>query len=226
MKYLLGTLLFISTALSTKAQNVLKIMMEDRSEITVSIDGRDYKRVGRELTFVDIPPGWHDLRVYEFIAYRDGGGKARLVHTSRIRLKRGNATTCIVDGRSGRMMIEHKDINEQANMATPEHEPTQVHTVTQKVLTDEDLVAWEEHVAQIPTDTERLQWLQSSLKGREFTTEQMKKMVDWVAFESTGVELAKWGYNKVLDAHNYKQLVDAFSLESSKKELMQYIDPK
>ena len=225
MKYLLSLLLFLSLSISVNAQNVLRIMMDDHSEITVSIDGRDYKKVGKVLTFVDIPRGWHDLRVYEYIPYRDGGGRAKLIYTGRVRLKNGNITTCIVDARSGRMSMQHREMNGD-HPAAPVNTPTQNHIVSKTKLADADLAGWQQEVEAIPTDIERLDWLKSSLAEKDFTTAQMKQMMKWLAFEDSSLELAKWGYDKVTDAHNYKKLSENFSLESSKNEFSEFLNAK
>lgn len=226
MRYLLSALLFLLSSFTVNAQNVLKIMMDDQSEITVSIDGRDYKKVGRVLTFVDIPAGWHDLRVYRFIPYRDGGGRAKLVYSSRIRLKKGNVTTCVVDGSRGRMSVDNRDLYDEANRAVPIDEPTQNHVVVKEVLTEEELDSWQKKVETIPTDIEKKKAVQDALKGMEFNVTQLKQMLGWFAFESTKMEVAKWCYDKVSDPQNYKQLMEVFSLESSKNELNKFIDTK
>ena len=226
MKKLLGVLLITVLSFNANAQNVLKVMMDDRSEITVSINGRDYNRVGRELTFIDMPAGWHDIRVYRYIPYREGGGRAKLVYSSRIRLKRGTTAICTVDGTRGRMRVKYLDINATVNQTLTSDTATQNHTVVKEVLTDEELQEWQKKVETIPTDIEKKRALEEALSDMDFTTAQVKKMLNWFAFESSKLEFAKWCHGKVRDAHQYKTLIEVFELEESKEELKQLAGAK
>ena len=84
MKKLIYTLvILLGTALSAIAgydgRSVLEIRLSDRSPLVVSINGRQYNKHGRTVTVGNLPRGRHNIRIYEFLEYKRGGGRARLL---------------------------------------------------------------------------------------------------------------------------------------------------
>jgi hypothetical protein len=57
------------------------------------------------------------------------------------------------------------------------------------------------------------------INANYFTTAQLKQLLGLFNFESNKLELAKLGYDKVVDQSNYYTLSDMFSFNSSKDEL-------
>lgn len=76
------------------------------------------------------------------------------------------------------------------------------------------------------TDTDKLKLLQSVLKNRFISTEQAKQIVNWLSFESTKIEFAKWAYDNVSDKNNYWKLESEFTFESTKGEFNEFLSSK
>ncbi len=72
-------------------------------------------------------------------------------------------------------------------------------------------------------DADKLKIMEESLSDKSVTTAQVSEMMDWLNFESTRLDLAKWCYNKTIDNENYLRLSNKFSFQSTKKDLEDFI---
>jgi hypothetical protein len=57
-----------------------------------------------------------------------------------------------------------------------------------------------------------------------FTVDQAKQLIQLVSSESNRLELAKSSYNNITDPSNFSQVYDIFSSQTSKNELMAYVN--
>lgn len=236
MSRLVYTLLFIITAsIPAMAQysqrSVLEIRMNDHEPIVVSVDGRYYNKHGRTVTIGNLPRGWHDLRVYEYLEYKKGGARAKLLYTGRIRIDAGTVTHCVVDRQTGRMRTRTMDIEDAyLDYDQPDnndrYNDNERHERKSNALNNEDLNDLKARVEDRITDTERLKLMKSVLEQRTYYSVQVRTMMGWLAFESSKLDFAKWSYERALDKQDYWKLEDVFSFSSSKDEFNQYISSR
>lgn len=224
MSRLVYTLLFVITVFSPamaqySQRSVLEIRTTDHEPIVVSVDGRYYDRHGRTITIGNLPKGWRDLRVYEYLEYKKGGGRAKLLYTGRIRIDAGTVTHCVVDRQTGRMRIRTMDMEDAyLDYDQPDNE---IHN--SNILTDDDLTDLKARVDDRITDTEKLKLMKSVLAERTYYSVQVRRMMDWLTFEGSKLDFAKWSYDKALDKQDYWKLEDAFTFSNSKDEFNNYI---
>lgn len=222
MNRLFSTLLFIllasTTVLARNAErSIVEIRLSDDSPLTVSINGRDYKKYGRSITIGDLPKGRHDLRVYEFVEYKRGGGKAKLLYTGRIKITAGTINYCEVDIRTGNMRVKTGDLNALRNInGTGSSNVTtgnisQTGTFTTAEMDDLQLLLIEQ-----PTDIEKLKTLKSSLEKKTFYTNQVRTVAGWLAFEESKLDFIKWAYKNTIDKTEYASLENIFTMEENK----------
>lgn len=93
-------------------------------------------------------------------------------------------------------------------------------------MTDNDIEALKNKVDGQKTDTEKLKLLKSELRKETITTFQLANILDWLLFESTKVELAKWAYHITKDKDFFSDIYNKFGYQSSKDELQQYVVDK
>ncbi len=93
-------------------------------------------------------------------------------------------------------------------------------------MTDSDVEALKGKVDGQKTDTEKLKLLKSELRKETITTFQLATMLDWLLFESTKVELAKWAYYITKDKDFFSDIFYKFGYQSSKDELKQFAEDK
>lgn len=227
MKKLLGIyLLFFTLISSAFARNdersVLEIRLNDHSPLIVTVDGRNYDKHGRTVTVGNLPRGWHDLKVYQYLEYKDGGGRAKFIYKGRIRINAGTVTKCIVDVQSRRMRINTMDI-EDAYVEYDRPEDND-HYENDNQLRNDDLKDLQARVEDRITDTERLKLMKSVLSDRAYFSVQVRTMLDWLAFEGSRLDFAKWSYERIIDKQDYWKLEDVFTFSSSKDEFNKHIN--
>ncbi|MBW7913590.1 MAG: DUF4476 domain-containing protein [Taibaiella sp.] len=237
MNRLFYTLLLVITALGTAVaqysqRSVLEIRMNDHEPIVVSVDGRYYNKHGRTITIGNLPKGWHDLRVYEYLEYRKGGGRAKLLYTGRIRIEPGTVTACVVDRQTGRMRTRTMDIEDAyLDYDQPDNDDRYKDDNNRRdrnsnILNNTDLNELKARVEDRITDTEKLELMKSVLEKRRYYSVQVRTMMEWLAFESSKLDFAKWSYDRALDKQDYWKLEDVFTFSSSKDEFNQYISSR
>lgn len=92
----LFTLLFSIPTYAQRERSLLKIRDQEGRMITAEINGRRYNKVGRMLTFKDLPPRNHNLKIYTVKRGRNGR-QARLIYEGRVRTKAGKIYYVTVD---------------------------------------------------------------------------------------------------------------------------------
>lgn len=231
MSRLVYTLLFVITVFSPvfaqyQQRSVLEIRMNDHEPIVVSVDNRYYDRHGRTITIGNLPKGWHDLRVYEYLEYKKGGGRAKLLYTGRIRIQAGTVTHCVVDRQTGRMRIRTMDIEDAyLDYDQPDNDSDRPGSHS-NILNNQDLNDLKARVDDRVTDTEKLKLMKSVLEERTYYSVQVRTMVDWLAFEASRLDFAKWSYERILDKQDYWKLEDVFTFSSSKDEFSEHINSR
>lgn len=74
------------------------------------------------------------------------------------------------------------------------------------------------------TDTQRLDFVKSTMKNNWFTTDQILQMLQTFSMENNKVELAKMIWHKTTDKGSYFKIYDAFTFSSSEKSVQEYVD--
>jgi hypothetical protein len=72
-------------------------------------------------------------------------------------------------------------------------------------------------------ETNRMRSAEQVISTNYFTTAQLKQLLRLFNFENNRLQLAKFGYDKVVDQSNYYSLSDLFSFNSSRDELVRCI---
>jgi hypothetical protein len=72
-------------------------------------------------------------------------------------------------------------------------------------------------------ETNRMTSAEQIINGNYFTTAQLRQLLGLFNFESNKLQLAKLGYDKVVDQGNYYSLSDMFNSNSSRDELARCI---
>jgi len=246
MKKLFFTLVIsvvsIASLLAQPRRSIVKVRMSDNSRIAVSIDDRYYDKQGTSITIGDLPAGRHYLKIYRYTPYATGrGGKARVVYSGGLRLSEGTITEMTYDVRKNDVYATTEFIDdsyENGNNNNNRYEDRRDRHDDRddiydrgsnnggynRTWTQQDMNDLKNRVDDRIGDSDKQKLVESVLKDRRYTTEQMRSILSWFSFESTKVELAKWGYDNVSDRQNYWKLESEFTFTSSKDEFNNYIN--
>lgn len=208
-------------------RSVLEIRLSDKSPLVVTIDGRQYNKHGRSITIGNLPKGKHSIRIYEFLEYKRGGGRAKLLFTGTIKVDAGTYNYCVVDVKTQDMRVRTMDL-EYAYVDYDDYGSSDSIAVGDNggTLSAKDLNDLKTRADGRITDTEKLKLLKSVLSDYTYSSAQVRTITGWLAFEDSKLNFAKWSYDKVTDKQDYWKLEDIFTYSTSKDEFNKFIKKK
>lgn len=74
------------------------------------------------------------------------------------------------------------------------------------------------------SDSQRLDFVKSTMKNNWFNTNQILQMLQTFSMETNKVELAKLIWHKTTDKGSFFKIYDAFTFSSSEKSVQEYVD--
>jgi hypothetical protein len=237
MKKVLFTLLLALVACivvgAQPRRSVCKFRLSDNSRLAVSIDERFYDKQGKSITIGDLPAGRHYIKIYKYVPYRDGGGRARELYRGGIRISSGTISSFTYDLNDGKLYANTEFIddsyrnNEDAyNDNRNDDKRRDNDVLNSRNWNQTDMDDLKKCVDDRITDGDKIKLMESALKNRNYTTDQMSIMLHWLSFDDSKVSLAKWGYDYVSNKENYWKLESEFTFSSSKEEFNNYISGK
>jgi len=90
-------LFFSCSSYAQRQRSMLKIRDMEGRMITAEINGRRYEKVGKILTFKDLPTRNHMIKVYVVSRKRGGRRRARMIYQGRLRTQRDKIYYVTVD---------------------------------------------------------------------------------------------------------------------------------
>lgn len=248
---LLVLLLSGVTALA-QGRATLKVNLTTNKTLAVAIDDRYYERRGTSLTVENIPAGRHMLKVYQFKGTPNGNTKGTLVYSGYVTLKQNTFNNAVVDPVQKTVRLRsnvqnkpyqydnrnsndiYENWNDRRNFRRDDDDKVRHYTERRNddnrnnrrvanTISEKDITELGTRVKDRITDGDKVNLMQSVLDGRQYTTTQLRRMFDWLSFESTKLDFAKWAYANTIDKENYWKLEDIFSFSSSKDDLQRYI---
>ena len=90
-------------------------------------------------------------------------------------------------------------------------------------LTDTKTEDLKKKVAAKATDTQKMTLLKDELKNEKVTTNQVADIMDWLTFDASKVEFAKWAYSITADKEYFSDLESKFSYKTSQDDLDKFI---
>ncbi len=252
--FLLLFLLISWAGIAVKAQNrnsAIQFKLRNNKLLTIVIDGRHYRRYGRSITFGDVPPGKHDIKVYRYYPnddprYDGYGTRARavLVYKGRMYLDPATMYYCTIDPEYRTMSIRESrhipyEINEETyptgdapNFLEDDEVEAQIEYNKQRnkkqselqdpgLLSEQQLEELKLAVRQRSSNSEKTKLIEQYLGGKSLYTQQVSEIISWLSFENSKLQIAKYCYPLVKDPENYMRISNSLTFQSSKKELDQ-----
>ena len=201
----------------------LTIKSADKSPIVVIVDGKCFDIGSNAIMISNLEPTYHDVKVYQqtFNGSVELCGKdCDVLFNSSVLLKPRTSLLIAVDD-CGAITMNETRMRTGAIGDTwqPGNYNFHFKTDNPKVISNNefDRVLWAINKEGI--ETNKMRSAEQIINSNYFTTAQLKQLLRVFNFESNKVQLAKLGYDKVVDQSNYYTLSDLFSFNSSKDEL-------
>ncbi len=253
-KLLLFILIAVAGIITADAQTVLRARLADNSQINVAVNGRYFDKRGTTITVGDLPPGRHSLKIYTLRYDRWGRNYQHLIYQGAVRTSTGMVTNFTYDPYSRRIntqqqylddnapqnpirdenndgredVVQSPMVHDKTRLTSPDASPVASPITTDAIgsLTDKESEALKIKVDAKNTDTEKLKLLKDELRKESLSTLQVSYIMDWLLFESTKVEFAKWAYSLTVDKENYSSLSPKLTYKSSQEELNDYVNDR
>ncbi len=242
---LLGLLLAAVPVFAQKPVSTIRFTTSELQPITVILNDRDFNRVGRSITFKDIPRKRHNVQIYEVVQdSRTGNKRGIKLYSGNIKLEPGKRYEAILDMKSRNLRV--RPVREFAALRGGEHTnagtqpavqpsrsssglaPVPVQTIDDEItipLSFEDNLGPKMKTLKAEMDKQTLD--KDKIKAaRNFTDKnavsayEARAVLSWLLFEDSKVELAQVLKDKVTDKENLDMLSDAFSFESNKTRFL------
>lgn len=247
---LLMTALLLTSTLFAGGNNrsTLRIRLSDGSPLMVTINGRDFNKIGRSITIGDLPGKRQYLQVYKYRRYADGkGGKAELAFDGKIKIEKGFTYDCIVDLGSGKIRMREvaslqplvsppafnpnqSQVLEQgqqdAAVATPAEDNNTPMAMPPTQDVDAKLLPLKKAMGNVDADSKKLELALNYVNKSQVNSLDVKNIATWIFFDDNRMKFVKQAYPKVTDKNNYSAVASVFTLDESKKEFNDFLKQK
>jgi len=211
-------------------------------ELKVEIDGRAFLMQNNVLTLGYLQEGFHTVKIFREIKNTRGRSMNRrdngfgynpdrgreILFNSQVVLKRGFHTDITIN-RFGKVMTDERRIDLDDEWYNDEDEYFDQDNNQWGGRADINMMSGREFedlkqsLRKEWFENNRLKSVQNITGKINFTTQQVKELMELFVFESNRVEVAKAAYNKTLDKENYYRLNEVLTFSSSKEDLARYI---
>lgn len=243
--FMLLAVISIAQVSAQARRSIIRVRLSDDSRLAVSLNDRYYDKQGRSITIGDLPAGRHFIKIYRYTPYTNGrGGKARVIYSGGIRISAGTITDMEYDVRNNQLYTQVEFIDDtyddrrddrwddrrddrwddRRDDRRDDRDDVYDRHRNSRSWTQQDMNDLKRRVDERIGDSDKQKLIQNVLQDRRYTTEQMRSILSWLSFESTKLEVAKWGYDNVIDKRDYWKLESEFSFNSSKDEFNNYIN--
>ena len=239
MKKLLIILITIVCFANAEGQSMVRVHLTDNTPINVAIDGRYFNKRGTGVTVGDLPPGRHRLQIYAVSQNRSGKAFEEVIYEGKVKTFNGMVTLFTYDPASGGVDIQEQDINAYSSNLPPathgqyDNNGNDAASYASPVapgksgtLTDTKIDMLKTKVTAKNTDTEKMKILKDGLKDEKMTTNQVGVMMDWLGFESSKVDFAKWAFDNTIDNEYFTDLDAKFTYKNYQDDLDKFIQSK
>ena len=199
----------------------LTVKSADKSPIVVIVDGKCFDIGSNAIMISDLEPAYHDVKVYQQAlngTVELCGKDCDVLFNSSVLLKPRTSLLIAIDDCGAITMNETRT-------RTPrnyDYHPKADNIYTKAISNNEfDRVLWA--ISKENFETNKMTSAEQIINTNYFTTVQLKQLLHLFNFESNRLQLAKLGYDKVVDQSNYYSLSDMLSFNSSKDELARCI---
>lgn len=251
--FLIVLLSLAQMTLAQSRRSSLHIRLRNDKLLTVVLDGRHYKRFGRSITFGDVPAGNHEIKVYRFFPnddprYSDSRPRAVLIYKGRMRIDPATTYFCTVDPQYKTMSIRESreayyddertyKIDEQPEFDEDRDNQSYARDKDKdwdkdrqnrdnrdkNILSNDELYTLQAAVEERYGSDDKVRLIKNYLQDKKLTTEQVKTIIAWLSFESSKLEIAKYGYPRCTDPEKYLQVSSLLNFQNSKTELEEEI---
>lgn len=243
-------LLVSVTAIAQKPKSTLRFSLSDHQLLTVTINERDYQKVGTSLVFSDIPKKRHSIRIYKFRPYADGsGGKAELLYVGNIKIEPGKKYDFVYNVNSKKLQVKQvrnfetlptykgNYIPYQKAPLNPDNDRAIEISNASDGLSSNNKASFElpsSYAIDMPEamktlqlkmsekvkDEDKLVLAENYINNNKLTVQQAGMITSWINFDDNKLLFLNMVKGKISDPENVRLLADQLTLQKSKEQFL------
>lgn len=235
---------FSSTLWAQKPVSTIRFSTTDNDAITVILNERDFNKIGRSITFRDLPRKRHYVQIYKVTANQETGRNRGIpIYSGNVKLEPGKIYDAVLDKQSKKLRVYSvKSLPELVPNTASVNNGAPAVVKSSNGLNDVVLKQTEDDIMAIPVNFESglsssMQLLKKNMEQEtldknkiKLATEYIHKnkitayegraIVSWLLFEDSKIELANQLKNKISDKENIAQLTDAFTYQKTRDQFL------
>jgi hypothetical protein len=216
MRTLFSIALFCLVSLTINAKHPassnLVINSADNSFISVAINNSAPVAPSSHISFTNLMPGKHRIKIFKYVLNHGGHLKPKLVYNGFVSVPAASEVIYSINFYNQLILIACNPITGW-NPSPPLAFGMTPQAFNQLIIS----------LSNIPFDDTRLNIAKQAIMSNGATSQQILEIMGMLTFESNRLDLAKFAYNYVADPNNYFLVNKGFSFSSSIDELRKYI---
>ena len=222
---------FISVAsFANPVQSKLSITVVGNKNIEIMVDNSRYQSQDNSIVINSLQAGSHTIKVYNL---KNKGrnifrNNAKLLYSSTIYVRPGYHVDITID-RNGKAIFNERAIraNGRNNDGNDDYRNDNRYNDRKdyngRLVTAQTFSSMVQTLRREFSENSRLVLAKQLIDRNQFTSDQVKYMMQLFSFENARLELAKYAYRNTTDQRNYFVVYDALSYSNSKEQLADYI---
>ena len=223
--------IFISLASFANAvQSKLSITVVGNRNIEIMVDNNRYQSNDNSVVINTLQAGSHTIKVYDLKSkgrniFRNN---AKLLYSSTIYVRPGYHIDVTID-RNGKAIMNERPIRGNGRNRDwnddyrDDNRNNNRKGYTGRAVTSQQFSNMVQTLRREFSENSRLVLAKQLIDRNQFSSDQVKSMMQLFSFENARLELAKYAYRNTTDQRNYFVVYDALSYSSSKEQLANYL---
>jgi hypothetical protein len=195
-------------------------------DLKIEVDGKKVTMNDENsITIRNLNEGYHSVKIFrQKKQNKNGQGqKMDVIYNSSVYVKKGFHMDITVN-RFGKVLTDERRIDRNDEWYFDEEDGYfEDDHYSSNAISSRDLDQVKESLRKEWLESNRLKSAKFIIDNNNFTTIQVKSLMELFTFESNKLEIAKYGYGKTIDRKNYFLLNDALTFSNSKDELARFI---
>jgi Domain of unknown function (DUF4476) len=212
--------------------------VNDRMDLKIEVDGQRMKMQDNSITLGNLNDGYHNIKIFRDLKRKGNGfGFGRrneeVIYNSRVFLRRGFHLDITVS-RFGKVFTDERKIDRNDdwyedddriydNRDDRDRPNDDRNYRYNNVMTSGEFNQVKQSLQKEWFENNRITSAKFIIENNNFTTVQVKELMQLFSFDDKKLEIAKLAYRKTVDKQNYYLVNEELTFSSNKEELARFI---